>query len=69
MQREMDMLSRSFGMPRLMAADPEMLVHHFRPLDLMNDVAATAQMPALRLATDVEESDEAFTIKADVPGM
>jgi HSP20 family molecular chaperone IbpA len=69
MQHEMDVLSRTFGMPRLWD-DTEMLMHNFRPLNLMSDMAAaTSQMPALRLATDIEESDKAFTIKADVPGM
>eukprot|EP00775_Hariotina_reticulata_P005766 gene5766-6006_t len=68
MQREMDVLSRTFGMPRLWD-DTEMMMHHFRPVNLMNDVATASQLPALRLATDIEESDKAFIITADVPGM
>lgn len=68
MEREMDALSRAFGLPGLLGeADP-----FSRPLSLWNDVARplpASQLPLLKLATDIQEDDKAFIIKADVPGM
>lgn len=70
MQREMDALTRSFGM-----WDDDSFMAPFKsPLgsvalfDIDRRLPAP-DMPALRLATDVEESDKEWTIKADIPGM
>lgn len=63
MQREMDALSRSFF-------DDDFFMAPFRgPLFEELQKAAQPELPALRLATDIEEDDKAFTITADVPGM
>jgi HSP20 family molecular chaperone IbpA len=70
MQREMDALTRSFGL----WDDNDFLMAPFRssPLFDMQRVMPELSMPEsrlLRLATDVDEDDKAFTIKADIPGM
>jgi HSP20 family molecular chaperone IbpA len=70
MQREMDALTRSFGL----WDDNDTLMAPFRssPLFDMQRVMPERSMPEmrlLRLATDVEEDGKAFTIKADIPGM
>lgn len=69
MQREMDALSRSFGMPRVWA-DTDMFMQPFQS-PIWNDFnrLSTRGLPSMRLATDVEEDDNSYTIKADVPGM
>lgn len=72
MQREMDALTRSFGL----FDDSDFLMAPFRSSPLLADMqrhfdmpAMEAKMPLLRLATDIEEDEGAFTIKADIPGM
>lgn len=69
LQREMDALTRGFGL-----WDDDMFMHPFRSsmLDLepfRKPLAAAADLPTLRLATDIEETDKDYIIKADVPGM
>jgi len=69
MQREMDALSRSFGMPRVWG-DTEMFMQPFQsPIWSDFNRLSTRGLPSMRLATDVEEDDNSYTIKADVPGM
>lgn len=67
LQREMDALTRGFW-------DDDFLMQPFRSsmLDLepfRRPLAAAAQLPTMRLATDIEENDKEYVIKADVPGM
>lgn len=70
MQREMDAMTRMFGLPSLLDEDP-----FFRdPFSSSRPPAMLARMgelPSLpmRVAVDVEEDDKAYTIKADTPGM
>lgn len=70
LQREMDALRRGFGL-----WDDDLFMQPFRsslfdmepfqkPL-----AAAVEAMPTMRLATDIEETDKEYIIKADVPGM
>jgi hypothetical protein len=73
MQREMDALTRSFGL----WDDDDFMMAPFRSSPLFDNLqrhlpampSAPEQMRLLRLATDIEEDDKAFTIKADIPGM
>lgn len=69
MQREMDALTRSFGMPRLWA-DTDVFLQPFQsPIWTDLSKRPSRGLPNMRLATDVEEDDKSYTIKADMPGM
>jgi hypothetical protein len=61
MQREMDAMSRAFGLPSMLDLDP----FFAQPPAML----ARMELPTMRVAVDVEEDDSAYTIKADVPGM
>lgn len=61
MQREMDLLTRSFF-------NDDFMMMPFRSPGAMRDITRQMDMP-MRLATDVHEDDKAFVVKADVPGM
>jgi HSP20 family molecular chaperone IbpA len=65
MQREMDALTRSFGL----WDDSDFLMAPFRSSPLFDMQGHLPEAPLLRLATDIEEDEAAFTIKADIPGM
>jgi hypothetical protein len=64
MQREMDAMSRVFGMPSMFDRDP-----FFSRAPAMLSKLELPALPTMRVAVDVEEDDKAYTIKADVPGM
>jgi HSP20 family protein len=64
MQREMDAMSRMFGMPSMFDQDP-----FFSRAPAMLSKLELPTLPTMRVAVDVEEDDKAYTIKADVPGM
>ena len=60
MQREMDMLTRGFF-------DDDFLMQPFRS-PLLREMPRPGTM-AMKMATDIHEEDNAFVLKADVPGM
>lgn len=65
MQREMDAMSRMFGLPgMLFDEDP-----FFSRAPSMLAKMDLPELPTMRVAVDVEESDKAYVIKADTPGM
>ena len=61
MQREMDSLTRALGFME----DDAPLLRARGPLSRVTRAA----LPSMYLETDVAESENAWTIKADVPGM
>lgn len=65
----MDALTRGFGL-----WDDDVFKQPLRPslFDMepfRKPLAAADELPAMRVATDVEETDKEYIIKADVPGM
>jgi HSP20 family protein len=65
MQREMDAMSRMFGMPgMLFEEDP-----FFSRAPAMLAKMELPELPTMRVAVDVEETDKAYVIKADTPGI
>jgi HSP20 family protein len=65
LQREMDALTRGFGLwDDDIFRSPMLDLEPFR-----KPLAAAAELPTMRLVTDVEETDKDYIIKADVPGM
>jgi hypothetical protein len=64
MQREMDAMTRMFGLPSLLDEDP----FFSRPTAMLTKMELPS-LPTMRVAVDVEEDDKAYTIKADTPGM
>eukprot|EP00775_Hariotina_reticulata_P005750 gene5750-5990_t len=69
MQREMDALTRSFGMPRLWPDTDNFMQPFQSPIWTELSKRSSRELPIMRLATDVEEDDKSYTIKADVPGI
>ena len=65
MQREMDAMTRMFGLPSLLDEDP---FFSSRPPSMLARMELPS-LPTMRVAVDVEEDDKAYTIKADTPGM
>eukprot|EP00879_Flechtneria_rotunda_P007482 GHRR01007849.1.p1 GENE.GHRR01007849.1~~GHRR01007849.1.p1 ORF type:complete len:154 (+),score=38.31 GHRR01007849.1:3368-3829(+) len=64
MQREMDALTRAFGVGSMW--DDDFFMQPFRgPL---GDIIKS-DLPAMRLATDIHEDEKQYIIKADIPGM
>jgi len=63
MQREMDAMTRMFGLPSLFDDD---LFFSRAPMLAKMELPA---MPSMHMAVDVQEDDKAYTIKADTPGM
>jgi HSP20 family protein len=64
MQREMDAMTRMFGLPSLLDEDP----FFARPAAMLSKMELPS-LPTMRVAVDVEEDDKAYTIKADTPGI
>lgn len=71
LQREMDALTRGFAL-----WDDDFFMQPFRssffdrePFRQALPPAAAGNLPSMRLATDIAETDKEFIIKADVPGM
>lgn len=70
MQREMDAMSRMFGLPMGSMFDEDPFFSRPMPSMLSSmEVPKLPDMPTMRVAVDVEEDDKAYTIKADTPGM
>jgi len=63
MQREMDAMTRMFGLPSMLDDD---LFFSRAPMLAKMELPA---MPSMHVAVDVQEDDKAYTIKADTPGM
>lgn len=63
MQREMDAMGRLFGLPSMLGLDPFL---SSRPPAMH---LAKVQLPSMTVAVGVEEDQQAYTTKADVPGM
>lgn len=66
MEREMDALSRSFFGGDLMMRSPFDMLSAFRDMPAPE---LELDLPTMRLATDVSETDAAYELKADIPGM
>lgn len=64
MQREMDAISRAFGMPTMLDLDP-----FFSRTPGMLSNLSKIELPTMNVAVDIAEDDSGYTIKADVPGM
>lgn len=71
MERELDSMTRMMGLPSLgmgFWGDDDDLFG--APSRMLRDIApALPTLPTMRLATDITETDSAFVIKADAPGM
>jgi hypothetical protein len=65
MQREMDAMTRAFGLPSFLDDD------FFAPWGRSEAglQSALPKAPLMHLATDITETDQAFIIQADAPGM
>lgn len=68
MQREMDAMSRLFGLPSMLD-DGDLFSLSSRAPRMLQLPDMPRMAPMLHLATDIEEDDKAITIKADCPGM
>jgi HSP20 family molecular chaperone IbpA len=62
MQRETDAMSRMFGLPSMLDLDA-----FFNKPPAIH--LPKVQLPSMSVAVDVMEDEQAYTIKADVPGM
>jgi HSP20 family molecular chaperone IbpA len=67
MQREMDAISRMFGLPGMIFDEDPFFSRARAPAMLAK--LELPELPTMRVAVDVEESDKAYVIKADTPGM